>query len=133
MTVKNNELKFAIFTTHPKYNIARRCFRPPLEPARRRTIRPPSTGVARIDLVILSCYEGVNFERTEIREVQFVGEGSSLLLGDANLDGLVNLLDVAPFVDLLSEGEYLPTADLNCDGAVNLLDVAPFVDVLAGG
>ena len=43
MTVKNNELKFAIFTTHPKYNIARRCFRPPLEPARRRTIRPPST------------------------------------------------------------------------------------------
>ena len=56
-----------------------------------------------------------------------------ILLGDVNCDGLVNLLDVAPFVDLISNGDFNPKADINEDGNVNLLDVAPFVDLLAGG
>ena len=54
-----------------------------------------------------------------------------VLYGDANLDGAINLLDVQPFVNLLSNGDYLPEADFNNDGNVNLLDVAPFVDSLA--
>ena len=54
------------------------------------------------------------------------------LLGDVNLDGIVNLLDVAPFVDLLNSGDYQAEADINQDGQVNLLDVAPFVDLLNG-
>lgn len=54
------------------------------------------------------------------------------LLGDVNLDGAVDLLDVAPFVDLLANGGFLPEADINQDGVVDLLDVAPFVDLLAG-
>ena len=53
-------------------------------------------------------------------------------LGDVNQDGVVNLLDVGPFVDLLSSGEFQVEADINRDGAVNLLDVALFVDLLAG-
>ena len=50
--------------------------------------------------------------------------------GDVNGDGSVNLLDVAPFVDLLNSGQYLETADANCDGTVNLLDVQSFVELL---
>ncbi len=53
-------------------------------------------------------------------------------LGDVNLDGEVNLLDVQPFVDLLTSGSYQAEADINQDGVVNLLDVQPFVDLLSG-
>ena len=53
--------------------------------------------------------------------------------GDVNLDGVVNLLDVDPFVDALSNGDFIQEADTNCDGVVNLLDVDSFVELLSGG
>ncbi len=56
---------------------------------------------------------------------------SSFELGDVNRDGSINLLDIAPFVDLISSGMFQCEADLNSDGLVNLLDVGPFVDVLS--
>ncbi|MEM9412336.1 MAG: DUF4465 domain-containing protein, partial [Planctomycetota bacterium] len=52
-------------------------------------------------------------------------------LGDVNKDGEVNLLDIAPFVDLLTNQEYREVADINMDGMLDLLDVAPFVDLIA--
>ena len=58
--------------------------------------------------------------------------GGTTLLGDVNCDGAVNLLDVGPFVDLISSGDYLDKADMNEDGQVNLLDVGPFVAAIAG-
>ena len=54
------------------------------------------------------------------------------LLGDVNLDGVVNLLDVAPFVDLLSTGVFMDEADIDGNGVVNLLDVDPFIDLIGG-
>lgn len=54
------------------------------------------------------------------------------LLGDVNCDGMVNLLDVAPFVNLLTNGEFSTKADINGDGVVDLLDVNPFVDLVTG-
>ena len=57
----------------------------------------------------------------------------TILLGDVNLDGSVDLLDVEPFVDLLTNGEFQNEADINQDGVVDLLDVAPFVGLLTGG
>ena len=57
---------------------------------------------------------------------------NTLLLGDINNDGAVNLLDVAPFVEVLGSGGYLPEADLNSDGAVNLMDVGLFIQALTG-
>ena len=56
----------------------------------------------------------------------------SVLKGDVNGDGEINLLDVGPFVDALSSGTYIPEADTNCDGELNLLDVGPFIDLLSG-
>ena len=55
------------------------------------------------------------------------------LLGDINCDGVVNLLDVGPFIEAIGNGVLDPKADLNEDGADNLLDVAPFIDILGGG
>ena len=57
---------------------------------------------------------------------------SEVLLGDVNGDGVVNLLDVAPFVEVLADGTFVPEADINQDGAVNLLDVGPFIQILGG-
>ena len=54
------------------------------------------------------------------------------ILGDVNCDGEVNLLDVQPFIDLLSSGGFSDKADINGDGSVNLLDVDPFIALLAG-
>ena len=55
-----------------------------------------------------------------------------MLVGDVNCDGLVDLLDVAPFILAISGSEYVEKADINRDGTVDLLDVEPFVDVLSG-
>jgi len=55
------------------------------------------------------------------------------LLGDVNLDGVISLLDVAPFVDLILAGKFQLEADINMDGIVDLLDVAPFVNLLVNG
>jgi dienelactone hydrolase len=50
-----------------------------------------------------------------------------------DLDGVVSLLDVGPFVDLISLGQFQAEGDINQDGMVNLLDVDPFVALLGGG
>ncbi|MEM9411260.1 MAG: hypothetical protein AAGA30_09115, partial [Planctomycetota bacterium] len=55
------------------------------------------------------------------------------LIGDVNCDGVVDLLDVGPFVDLLTSGGFSEKADINADGIVDLLDVGPFVALLSGG
>ena len=57
----------------------------------------------------------------------------NVLTGDINGDGTVNLLDVGPFIGLISNGQYQAEADINKDGCVNLLDVDPFIKVLGGG
>ena len=52
------------------------------------------------------------------------------VLGDVNRDGVADILDVAPFTDILSNGEYQFEADINGDCVVDPLDVAPFVDLI---
>ncbi|MEM9411249.1 MAG: dockerin type I domain-containing protein [Planctomycetota bacterium] len=66
-------------------------------------------------------------------EIVVVDCSEEFLLGDVNRDGSVNLLDVGPFVELISSGEYLPEADINGDGVVNLLDIEGFIALLNGG
>ena len=58
---------------------------------------------------------------------------STTSLGDVNLDGEVNGLDVDPFVDVLLNGPFQVEADMNVDGVVNGLDVDPFVAAVVGG
>ena len=60
----------------------------------------------------------------------FVDSG---LLGDVNCDGTVDILDVAPFVDLIVNGGFSEKADINGDGTVDLLDVGAFVQLIVGG
>ena len=56
---------------------------------------------------------------------------SLFLLGDANQDGVVNFLDIQPFIDLLASQQFLAEADIDGNGVVNFLDIQPFIDLLA--
>ena len=50
------------------------------------------------------------------------------------MDGIVDFLDVSPFILALSSPEGAPDeADCNCDGIVDFLDISPFILKLAGG
>lgn len=70
---------------------------------------------------------GVNF----IHTLEAV---SPPLLGDVNRDGVVNFLDIAPFINLLANPNvFQEEGDLNEDGEINFLDISPFIQVLAGG
>ena len=55
-----------------------------------------------------------------------------LLLGDVNQDGIVNFLDISPFIGLLSAGDTQAEADIDQNGTVNFLDISPFIGILAG-
>ena len=69
----------------------------------------------------------------EVDVVRLQISGTPVLFGDVNLDGLINLLDVGPFVSLINTGQFQIEGDLNQDGVVNVGDVAPFVVILSGG
>ena len=62
----------------------------------------------------------------------FVASTQACILGDVNLDGQVDLLDIAPFVQAIVSGEFDKQADINFDGVVDLLDIGPFVQLLIG-
>ena len=55
-----------------------------------------------------------------------------ILLGDVNLDGDANFLDIAPFVTILTAGAFQAEADCDQSGSINFLDIAPFVAILSG-
>ena len=56
----------------------------------------------------------------------------SVLLGDVNRDGVVDFLDIAPFIGILGEvGSFQAEADINEDGVVDFLDISPFIGVLS--
>ena len=54
-----------------------------------------------------------------------------VLLGDVNLDDVVDFLDISPFIAILSSGGFQAEADIDQNGVVNFLDIAPFIDILA--
>jgi len=68
-------------------------------------------------------------------EATYVATGvvpDSGMLGDVNLDGAVNFLDIAPFIALLSGQEFQVEADFDENGMVDFLDIAPFIAALSG-
>jgi len=62
-----------------------------------------------------------------------VSLASAVVLGDVNLDGNVNALDISGFINRLTTGTYQAEADINQDLAVNALDISGFVSCLTGG
>ena len=78
---------------------------------------------------------GVDFGSSNVAYDFLVKPGFTVndefLAGDINGDGVVNLLDVRPLVELLTSGGYDPAADLDRDCIVSLLDVSLFIQFLS--
>ena len=86
-----------------------------------------STEIAAVSI----CSFGVNYGGY-FDNIQVAGVVSDFLLGDVNRDGIVNFLDIAPFIGVLTASEDQAEADTNQDGVVNFLDIAPFIGILTG-
>ena len=61
---------------------------------------------------------------------------NDVLLGDTNLDGIVNFLDISPFISILAGGagfdpRAVANADTNESGGISFLDISPFINILA--
>lgn len=56
----------------------------------------------------------------------------SVLLGDVDLDGAINFLDITPFIALVASGEFQAEADVDQNQSVNFLDISPFIQILSG-
>lgn len=59
--------------------------------------------------------------------------GPPFLLGDVNLDGNVDFLDISPFISILSASGFQDEADLDRNGVVDFLDISPFIGLLSSG
>lgn len=68
-------------------------------------------------------------ERTSDHGFQTV---MAVTLGDIDGNSVVNFLDIAPFVSLLSNGEFQREADMDLNDVVDFLDIRPFILVLLG-
>ena len=55
----------------------------------------------------------------------------TVLFGDIDLNGSVNLLDVNPFIVLINSGGFQIEGDFDGDGNITLLDVSGFIDALS--
>ena len=51
-------------------------------------------------------------------------------LGDINRNGVVDFLDIGPFISVLTASGFQLEADINQDQLVNFLDIAPFISLL---
>ena len=52
------------------------------------------------------------------------------LLGDVNLDGIINILDIIATVNFVLSNEYNVLADLNDDSIINILDIVELVNII---
>ena len=57
--------------------------------------------------------------------------GTPVLLGDCNLDGIVDFGDIPSLIQVLQSGDFLPQADCNQDGLVDFADIPRFVAILS--
>ena len=103
---------------------------PPPTPTKNGTTSSPATICGFIDegTFINNISSGV-----QLLAGRYSQTGASFLLGDVDCNGVVNLLDIQPFVDLITTGTFSLKADFNEDGTVDLLDLLPFIDLINGG
>jgi len=58
---------------------------------------------------------------------------SQVLLGDLNLDGVINILDIISTVNIiLGNTDYNENADMNSDNIINILDIVTLTNIVLG-
>ena len=96
---------------------------------------PSGTGSIQVatDFVRIKSYAlAVGGELTSFfHEFETVADEPGGELGDVNLDGAVDFLDIQPLIDLLSFGRFQAEGDMDSDGDVDFLDIPLFIARLA--
>jgi len=65
-----------------------------------------------------------------LKELSFNIIANDILVGDVNLDGELNVLDVVTMVNIILSGEFNSLADLNNDNSNNVLDIVQLVNII---
>ena len=58
---------------------------------------------------------------------------TNFIIGDVNVDGSINVLDIVILVNAIlnnEENQYLNTSDVNSDGIINILDVVSLINLI---
>ena len=84
------------------------------------------------DSIIHFIDEGFNVDVGFAHSIEPVTNNQTPELGDVNLDGDVNFLDISPFIGVLSSQGFQAEADCDENGVVNFLDISPFIQILSG-
>ena len=58
-------------------------------------------------------------------------ESAPVLLGDVDLNGVVNFADIGPFIAILASDLFQAEADITLDGVVTFADIGPFIALLS--
>lgn len=84
---------------------------------------------------VKAVFSGTN-NQVDFNNAGFTGQLSATtcpaLLGDVNLDGVVDFSDIPAFITLLTNGTYQAEADFDKDGDVDFADIPAFIAVLIG-
>ena len=91
------------------------------------------------DGILSVMIQDTNFARTGIAisnlrvfDFAVTSPAPSVLLGDCNLDGMIDFRDISAFIQVLVTGDYLEEADTNEDDFVDFRDISRFIRILAG-
>jgi hypothetical protein len=77
-------------------------------------------------------YQGNQFELEVSLSNGLVDDGSGCVLGDANGDMVLNVLDVVGTVNAVLGNSYDSCIDINGDGTLNVLDIVSLVNLILG-
>ena len=84
-------------------------------------------GDSEIDAIIF--HENGGLTSTQLDAI--LASANSVLLGDVDLNGVVDFFDIQPFIDvLLTENAFQAEADCNEDGVVDFFDIQSFITLL---
>ena len=101
-------------------------FETPLEIPAEEEIVVGQTGFDTDVLPLAANNAGVGIERI----ILTLDEGTTLL-GDVNMDGVVDFLDISPFITVLATGGFQEEADIDGNGSVDFLDISGFILILS--
>lgn len=92
------------------------------------TCKPNKTGKARTD--ILEIYAP---ETDLMYKKIYIVQSDEGIKGDVNLDGKVDVADIATVIDVMAGGatSHARNADVNGDGKVDVADIASIIDIMA--
>ena len=94
---------------------------------------PQASGIGTTEFILRLSDEAIPGARQQTLQliVNYDVVDAAILLGDANLDGVVNFSDIPSFISILSVDDYLAEADTNEDGEVNFSDISSFIALLS--